>query len=183
MQLTLQEFGLQVLPQSEFNIPEAVEDGLSFVENALIKARHACQLTGLSAIADDSGIEVDALQGAPGIYSARYAQQSPEFGTGDEANNKRLLHELAGERQRTARFVCVIVYLQHALDPTPLICQGFWEGEIAEVPSGDNGFGYDPIFYIPEQGCNSAELAAQTKKQISHRAKALAELKLQIQHQ
>ncbi|MEM7358483.1 MAG: RdgB/HAM1 family non-canonical purine NTP pyrophosphatase [Pseudomonadota bacterium] len=181
MQITLQEFGFSVVPQSEFDIPEAIENGLSFVENALIKARHACQLTGLPAIADDSGIEVDALQGAPGIYSARYALETPEYGEGDEANNKRLLAELANIVERTARFVCVIVFMQHAKDPTPLICQGFWEGEIATTPAGDNGFGYDPIFFVPEQACNSAELPATTKKEISHRAKALANLKQQLQ--
>lgn len=180
MQHTLQEFGLTVVPQSEFSLPEAIEDGLSFVENALIKARHACQLTSLPAIADDSGIEVDALAGAPGIYSARYAQDTPEYGAGDLANNRRLLAELQNANDRTARFVCVLVYMQHALDPTPLICQGIWEGAISESPAGSNGFGYDPIFYVPEHDCNSAELPAAVKKQISHRAKALANLKQQL---
>ena len=175
MQSTLQEFGLQVIPQSEFEIPEAIEDGLSFVENAIIKARHACKLTGLAAIADDSGLEVDALKGAPGIYSARYAD-----GKGDAANNQKLLAELANEKNRAARFQCVIVLMQHASDPTPIICQGTWEGEIAHHEAGDGGFGYDPLFYVPERGCHSAELTADQKKKLSHRAKALHQLKEQL---
>jgi len=172
MQQALQDLGFEVRPQSDFKIPEAVEDGLSFVENAIKKARHACQLTKLASIADDSGLEVDALDGAPGIYSARYAGEG-----GDHANNKKLLRELEGASNRTARFQCVIVYMQHALDPTPIICQGTWEGEIALSPAGDNGFGYDPLFYLYEQGCHSAELAPNVKKQLSHRAQALAKLK------
>lgn len=173
MQDTLQALGFTVLPQNDFNIPEAVEDGLSFVENAIKKARHACQLTGLPAIADDSGLEVDALHGAPGIYSSRYAD-----GKGDAANNTKLLHELSGVLNRKARFQCVIVYLEHALDPTPIICQGTWEGEIAEQAVGDRGFGYDPLFYIPELGCHAAELSTEQKKTLSHRGQALAQLKL-----
>lgn len=169
MQTVLQEFGLSVVPQSEFNIPEAVEDGLSFVENAIIKARHACELTGLPAIADDSGLEVDALQGAPGIYSSRYAD-----GAGDDANNQKLLAALFGQPNRAARFQCVIVYMQHALDPTPIICQGTWEGQIGQHIAGDNGFGYDPLFYVPEHHCHSAELSPAIKKTLSHRGKALA---------
>ena len=177
MQLTLKDLGFEVLPQSSFDMPEAVEDGLTFVENALKKARHACKLTEMPAIADDSGIEVDALWGAPGIYSARYAD-----GAGDAANNKKLLQEMRDVSDRTARFQCVIVYMLHPEDPTPIICQGSWEGQIAVAPVGDNGFGYDPIFYIPELGCHSAELSAQVKKQVSHRAKALAELKRHLTH-
>ncbi|MFT5611603.1 MAG: XTP/dITP diphosphohydrolase [Arenicella sp.] len=172
MQLTLKDLGFEVLPQSSFDLPEAVEDGLTFVENALKKARHACKLTEMPAIADDSGIEVDALWGAPGIYSARYADRA-----GDAANNKKLLQEMRDVSNRTARFQCVIVYMLHPEDPTPIICQGSWEGQIAQAPVGDNGFGYDPIFYIPELGRHSAELSADIKKQVSHRAKALAELK------
>ncbi|RBP48909.1 RdgB/HAM1 family non-canonical purine NTP pyrophosphatase [Arenicella xantha] len=175
MQEVLREFGFSVLPQSEFDIPEAVEDGLSFIENAIIKARHACRLTGLPAIADDSGLEVDALNGAPGIYSSRYAD-----GQGSDANNTKLLHELTGVTNRAARFQCVIVYLQHALDPTPIICQGTWEGEIANSAAGDHGFGYDPLFYIPELGCHAAQLAADQKKTLSHRGQALAQLKLSL---
>ena len=175
MHSVLQGFGFDVVPQTELNISEAIEDGLSFVENALIKARHACLNSGLPAIADDSGLEVDALDGAPGIYSSRYAD-----GAGDQANNTKLLAALEGETNRVARFQCVIVYMKHAADPTPLICQGSWEGEIASIAKGDNGFGYDPIFYLPELKCHSAELGADQKKRYSHRAKALRKLKTQL---
>lgn len=174
MQTVLQEFGLSAVPQSDFDIPEAVEDGLSFVENAIKKARHACQLTGLPAIADDSGLEVDALNGAPGIYSARYAQG------GDAANNEKLLRELGDTKNRRARFQCCLVFLQHATDPTPLICQGTWEGEIAEHAKGEKGFGYDPIFYVPQLKCHAAELTPEEKKQHSHRGKALSILKAKL---
>ena len=155
-------------PQAQFNVPDVEETGFSFVENAIIKARAAAQHTGLPAIADDSGIEVDHLNGAPGIYSARYS------GAGDEANNVLLLQELRGipEEQRSARFQCVLVYMRHALDPVPLICQGSWEGFILSEPRGENGFGYDPLFYLPEYQCSSAQLASGIKNRISHRAKA-----------
>jgi XTP/dITP diphosphohydrolase len=155
-------------PQAQFNVPDAEETGLSFVENAIIKARAAAQHTGLPAIADDSGIEVDYLNGAPGIYSARYS------GAGDEANNVFLLQELGEipEEQRSARFQCVLVYMRHALDPVPLICQGSWEGFILSEPRGENGFGYDPLFYLPDYQCSSAQLAPGIKNRISHRAKA-----------
>ena len=155
-------------PQAQFNVPDAEETGLSFVENAIIKARAAAQHTGLPAIADDSGIEVDHLNGAPGIYSARYS------GAGDEANNVLLLQELGEtpEDQRSARFQCVLVYMRHALDPVPLICQGSWEGFILSKPRGENGFGYDPLFYLPDYQCSSAQLAPGIKNRISHRAKA-----------
>lgn len=178
MQSVLQEFGFSVLPQSDFAIPEAVEDGLSFVENAILKARHACALTGLPAIADDSGLEVDALDGAPGIYSARYAGDA-----GDQANNDKLLAALDGQGNRAARFQCVLVLMQHALDPTPIICQGTWEGEIAQQPAGDNGFGYDPLFIVPEHNCHSAQLSPELKKSLSHRGKALAQLKRRLANQ
>jgi XTP/dITP diphosphohydrolase len=174
MQSVLQEFGFLVRPQSEFNLPEAIEDGRTFVENALKKARHACELTGLPAIADDSGLEVDALNGEPGIYSARYAQG------GDTANNQKLLHNLRDIADRQARFVCVIVYLQHANDPTPLICQGMFAGEIARSSRGAHGFGYDPVFYLPDLDCHAAELDPKVKRQISHRGKALSELQLKL---
>ena len=177
MQAVLQEFGLEILPQSNFNIPEAIEDGLSFVENAIIKARHACHLTRLPAIADDSGLEVDALDGAPGIYSSRYADE-----LGDQANNLKLLAALAGHANRAARFQCVLVFMRHKHDPTPIICQGTWEGEIATQAAGENGFGYDPLFYLPDHDCNSAELDPTIKKQLSHRAKALALLKNQLKN-
>lgn len=166
--------GLVVVPQSEFNIPDAEETGLTFVENAIIKARQAAQLSGLPAIADDSGLEVDALNGAPGIYSARYS------GTGatDEKNLHKLLEDLQDvrEAERTARFQCLMVYLQHANDPTPIICQGTWEGLITFAPQGDNGFGYDPVFFVPTHNCTSAQLPPETKNQLSHRAQALQKL-------
>jgi len=180
MQNALQEFGFEVLPQTDFNLPEAVEDGLSFVENAIIKARHACQLTNLPAIADDSGLEVDALDGAPGIYSSRYADDLPLEQQGDQANNQKLLAALDGLKNRQARFQCVIVYMQHANDPTPVICQGTWHGIITESPAGDNGFGYDPLFYVAEHHCHAAELTPDQKKRLSHRGQALAELKQKL---
>ncbi|GHA03489.1 non-canonical purine NTP pyrophosphatase [Arenicella chitinivorans] len=177
MQSTLESLGFSIVPQSEFDIPEAVEDGLTFVENALKKARHACELTGLPAIADDSGLEVRALHGAPGIHSSRYAE-----GQGDAANNAKLLAALAGVKDRRARFQCVIVYLRHALDPTPIICQGSWQGEITDAPSGSAGFGYDPLFMVPEQGCTAAALPPETKRTLSHRAQALAQLQQALNH-
>lgn len=165
---------IQVVAQSDFDVPEAEETGLTFVENAILKARNAARYSGLAAIADDSGLEVDALNGAPGIYSARYAGA----GRSDADNNRKLLQELAGvpEEQRTARFQCVIVYLRQAEDPTPLICQGTWEGRILKAEAGDNGFGYDPLFFVPEKGCSSAQLDADTKNRLSHRGKALRKL-------
>ena len=183
MQRTLQGFGFEVLPQSQFNIPEAIEDGLSFIENAIIKARHACALTGLPAIADDSGLEVDALLGAPGIHSARYANEVPQNEQGDTANNKKLLAALQNHTNRSARFQCVLVYMLHEKDPTPLICQGTWEGSITHTPAGNNGFGYDPLFFVPEFGCNSAQLSPEQKKRLSHRGAALAQLKAALQSQ
>lgn len=168
MQQVLQEFGFTVRPQSEFQIPDAVEDGLSFVENAIKKARHACSLTGLPAIADDSGLEVDALNGEPGIYSARYTED------GDRANNAKLLKNLSGCENRSARFQCVLVYMLHASDPTPLICQGTWEGQIALQENGHKGFGYDPIFFVPALNLHAAELEQNEKRAHSHRGKALA---------
>ena len=180
MQQTLQEFGFEVVPQSEFNIPEAIEDGLTFVENALKKARHACELTGLPAIADDSGLEVDALLGAPGIYSSRYAQDQTGKASNSEANNNKLLSVLENVEDRSARFQCVIVYLEHAKDPTPIIAQGCWEGQIARTPAGSNGFGYDPLFYIPSEQQHAAELSAHSKKKLSHRGQALAALKVAL---
>ena len=166
--------GMQVRPQSEFGVVAAEETGLTFVENAILKARHAAQCTGQPAIADDSGLEVDALAGAPGIYSARFAGE----GASDQANLEKLLVELetvpAG--QRTARFQCLMVFMRHANDPTPLICQGTWEGRILFEPRGDNGFGYDPVFHVPTHDCSSAELPAETKNSLSHRGQALRQL-------
>lgn len=164
---------ITVLPQSGFNIPEAVEDGLSFVENAIKKARNAAAHSGLPAIADDSGLEVDALNGAPGIYSARYAGDG-----GDAANNAKLLQALndVPDERRSARFQCVMVYMRHAEDPTPLVCQGTWEGRILRQPQGDNGFGYDPLFYVPGEDASAAELSAEVKNTLSHRGQALRAL-------
>ncbi len=166
----LTPLGMELKSQAEFNVPDVEENGLSFVENAIIKARAAAQATGLAAIADDSGLEVDHLLGAPGIYSARYS------GEGDAANNEKLLKELDDlpAAQRTARFQCVLVYMRHPLDPTPIICQGIWEGQILFKAQGENGFGYDPLFYLPQYGCSSAQLNPHRKNQISHRAQASA---------
>ena len=165
---------IEVVPQSSFGVPEAEETGLTFVENAILKARNAARHTGLPAVADDSGIEVDALNGAPGIYSARYAGP----GASDEENLYKLLAALDGlpDERRGARFQCVIAYLRHAEDPTPLICQGTWEGRILAAPRGANGFGYDPVFYVPDEGVSSAELAPETKNRLSHRGQALRRL-------
>lgn len=169
---------IDVLPQSHFKVMDVEETGLSFVENALLKARHAAQHTNLPALADDSGLEVDALRGAPGIYSARYAGVA----AGDAENLSKLLGELrdVAPGQRTARFQCVLVYLRHALDPTPLICQGTWEGSILTEPHGANGFGYDPIFYVPSHSCSAAQLAPQTKNSLSHRGQALRDLLVRL---
>lgn len=177
LQAMLDSFKVKLIPQSDFDLASAEETGLSFVENALIKARHACHETGLPAIADDSGIEVDALDGEPGIYSARYA--GIEGPTADAENNALLLAELeqVPEADRTARFQCVIVFMRHARDPMPLICQGTWEGRILFAASGGNGFGYDPLFYVPSHGCASAELSPEIKNAISHRGQALQQLK------
>lgn len=176
LQAILKQKDVVLLPQSEFSVDDAVEDGLSFIENALIKARHACLATGLPAIADDSGIEVDALGGEPGIYSARYAGAHGPLA--DRDNNAKLLRELEGvaEADRGARFQCVIAYMRHARDPMPLICQGSWEGRILFAEEGENGFGYDPLFYVPSHGCASAALDAATKNAISHRGQALRQL-------
>jgi len=170
----LADLGLQAHPQSEFGVADVEETGLTFVENALIKARNAARHTGLPAIADDSGIEVDALQGAPGIYSARYAGA----GAGDRANLERLLNELreVPDARRSARFQCLMVYLRHADDPTPIICQGTWEGRILFEPRGANGFGYDPVFFVPTHGCSSAELEPEVKNALSHRGQAMRKL-------
>jgi XTP/dITP diphosphohydrolase len=162
---------LEVVAQSVYQVPEIEETGLTFVENAILKARNAAQHTGLAAIADDSGLEVDALNGAPGIYSARYAGGD----TNDHNNLQKLLRELqaSGSRNRAARFQCLLVYLRHAADPTPLICQGTWEGTIVDTPRGQQGFGYDPVFFVASEGCTSAELSPERKNALSHRGQAL----------
>lgn len=170
----LSTLNMEVLPQATFNIEDADETGLTFVENAIIKARHASAIAGLPAIADDSGLEVDFLNSAPGIYSARYSGE----GATDEKNLLKLLDALKDvpEEKRTARFQCLLVYMRHAEDPTPLICQGTWEGVITTEPQGENGFGYDPVFYVPEYNCTSAQLQPEQKNKLSHRGIALAAL-------
>ncbi|HEY0921613.1 RdgB/HAM1 family non-canonical purine NTP pyrophosphatase [Rheinheimera pacifica] len=175
----LAPYHYQIVPQTELGVTDADETGLTFIENAILKARHAALVTGLPAIADDSGLAVDALGGAPGIYSARYAGEAAT----DAANITKLLTALQDipAAQRTAQFHCVLVYLRHAEDPTPLICHGVWHGEITQAPAGNAGFGYDPVFYIAAEGCTSAELPPGRKQQLSHRGKALAQLLSQLQ--
>ena len=171
-------FDVEIVPQTQFKIAEAIEDGLSFVENAIIKARHAAKLTGLPAIADDSGIEVDALNHAPGLYSARYSGE----GANDQKNNDKMLRELTGvpEAKRTARYQCVLVFMRDGNDPMPMIAQGSLEGRILESPRGMGGFGYDPIFWLPDHGCAAAEITLDEKNKISHRAKAMQVLLQQL---
>ena len=170
----LRDFGMDIIAQTTLGVESAEETGLTFIENAILKARHAAAQTGLPAIADDSGISVDALGGAPGIYSARYAGQDAS----DEENLHKLLEAMKSvpDGQRQAQFNCVLVYLKHANDPTPLVFHGRWHGVITQQPCGQSGFGYDPIFYIPELNCTSAELSKSEKQAISHRGKALAML-------
>lgn len=162
-------FEVEVVAQSEFHVPDVEETGTTFVENAIIKARHAAAITGLPAIADDSGLEVDALEGAPGIYSARYAG----VGAKDTDNWQKLLGALDGESERAARFQCVLVYMRHAKDPTPIICQASWEGHIGFEAKGDNGHGYDPIFIAEGGELTAAEMSSEAKNAVSHRGKAL----------
>ena len=170
MQL-LSGVGMNVRPQSEFDVPDADETGLTFVENAILKARNAAELTGLPAIADDSGIEVDYLQGQPGIYSARYAG----IGAGAAACNEKLLKALDGvpSAERKARFRCCIAMLQHAADPSPVIAEGYWDGQILEQLTGTEGFGYDPLFYVPTHKMSAAQMDSAEKNRISHRGQAL----------
>lgn len=167
--------GYELLPQAELGVSDAIEDGRSFIENALIKARHACLATGLPALADDSGIVVDALDGAPGLLSARYAGVHGDAG----ANNRKLLAALQGvpQAKRTARFVAMIVLLRSADDPLPLVASGIWEGRILESALGTHGFGYDPLFFDPLLGRGAAELEPELKNRVSHRGKALAALR------
>ncbi|MCX7095904.1 MAG: RdgB/HAM1 family non-canonical purine NTP pyrophosphatase [Methylobacter sp.] len=163
-----------IVPQSAFNVADAEETGTTFVENAILKARNAALHCKLPAIADDSGLVVDALNGAPGVISARYAG----VGAGDRDNLDKLLRELEGvpDELRTARFICVMVFMEHANDPCPVIAQGVWEGRILDHAVGENGFGYDPVFWVPEQGCASAQLPAALKNALSHRGQALKRL-------
>ncbi|REL27809.1 RdgB/HAM1 family non-canonical purine NTP pyrophosphatase [Thalassotalea euphylliae] len=168
---------IEVLPQSQFDVPDVAETGTTFVENAIIKARHAAKITGLPAIADDSGLAVDALGGAPGVYSARYSSDIADQ-VSNATNNDKLLAALADvpEQERTARFHCVLVYMRHADDPTPVICHGVWEGSILTEKRGEQGFGYDPLFWVEQYQCSSAELDRSDKNQLSHRGQALAQL-------
>ena len=171
--------GFELHPQSEFGVSDADETGLSFIENAILKARHAAHNTGLPALADDSGLCVDALHGAPGLYSARYAGTHGDA----EANIEKLLGALAGtpEDARTARFVCVLALVHSADDPMPLVAEGIWEGRILHARAGANGFGYDPVFYSPAHGASAAELPADVKNRDSHRGLALAKLRARLQ--
>lgn len=174
----LADMDINIIPQSDFQVPEVAETGTTFVENAIIKARHAAKITGLPAIADDSGLEVDFLQGAPGIYSSRFAGTQCD----DNDNNIKLLAKLNGvpEHQRTARFQCVLVYMRHELDPTPVICQGTWEGRITTERHGEHGFGYDPLFWLDDKQMTSAQLPRELKNILSHRAQALVKLQRQL---
>ena len=179
LQTLLADVDLDIISQKTLGIVDADETGLSFVENAILKARNAAQITGLPALADDSGLCVDALNGAPGIYSARYSGANAT----DAANNSKLLTALRpfrGGEALTARFVCVLALLRHTDDPLPLICQAEWAGEILDAPRGTQGFGYDPLFFLPSEGMSSAELPRERKNQISHRARALQQLKARI---
>ncbi|MHB0775010.1 RdgB/HAM1 family non-canonical purine NTP pyrophosphatase [Halomonas sp. WWR20] len=177
-QTLLAPLGFTVRPQADFDVDDVEETGLTFVENALLKAREASRVSGLPALADDSGLAVDALNGAPGIYSARYAGEPKD----DGANNRKLLEALKDvpEGQRTARYWCVLVYLRHAEDPVPRIVQSSWEGEILAHPRGDGGFGYDPLFWVPERGMSAGELTAEDKNRLSHRGRALEALIAQL---
>jgi XTP/dITP diphosphohydrolase len=168
----LARIDIEVLPQAHFNIPEAEEPHVTFVENALAKARHAAKLTGLPALADDSGICVSALGGAPGVFSARFAGEPKS----DDRNNQKLIADLQGKCDRRAHYVAVLVFVHHADDPQPIICEGEWHGEIIDTPRGENGFGYDPYFRVPDLNQTAAEIAAEEKNQRSHRGKALAQL-------
>ena len=174
----LNPFQIEVIPQAHFNVPDIEETGLTFVENAILKARNCCEHTGLPALADDSGIEIDALKGAPGIYSARYGG---EHGNG-MLNIQRVLHEMKNvpDGERSARFQCLMVLMRHELDPVPIIAQGTWEGEILTAPKGEGGFGYDPIFHVAKHQCSAAELTPQQKHQLSHRGQALVHLQAHL---
>ncbi|MEY8247231.1 MAG: RdgB/HAM1 family non-canonical purine NTP pyrophosphatase [Bermanella sp.] len=174
LQDALQRFDVTLIPQTQFGVESVEETGLSFVENAILKARHASKVTGLAALSDDSGLEVDALFGAPGIYSARFAGTDGD----DEQNNLKLLAEMSAipSEQRTARFHCVLVYLRHWQDPTPIICQGSWQGVIKTTLEGSGGFGYDPLFFVPSLNKSAAQLSKAEKNQMSHRGQAIKQL-------
>ena len=170
-----QNFEIEIIPQNNLSVPDAVEDGLSFIENAILKARNACAYTSRPSIADDSGLEVDALNGAPGIYSARFSENEDGQRMGDEANNLKLLSMLDGVdfSLRGAQFVCALAFMRFANDPSPVVCIARWRGVILEEPRGDGGFGYDPLFYLPDHNCTSAELPKELKNKLSHRGQAL----------
>jgi XTP/dITP diphosphohydrolase len=168
----LAPIGFELHPQGEFNVPEAEEPYATFVENALTKARHAARLTGLPALADDSGVCVNALGGAPGVYSARYAGEPKS----DARNNEKLIADLAEHADKSAYYYCVLVYVRHADDPQPVIADGVWRGEMIDTPRGDGGFGYDPYFLVPALGKTAAELSSDEKNSISHRGQALRAL-------
>lgn len=176
--LLLKNSGIDIVPQSQFNVPEAEETGLSFIENAIIKARNASQHVDLPAIADDSGLEVDALNGRPGIYSARFSASEQGDKLSDQSNNKKLLKLMEGvsETQRSARFICALAFLRHPEDPTPIVCVGAWNGFILNATSGGQGFGYDPLFFVPKHNCSAAELTPQVKSSISHRGIAIKKM-------
>ena len=176
----LHDWHYKIIPQAELNVADVAETGTTFVENAIIKARHAAQQTGYAALADDSGIVVDALNGEPGVYSARFSGSNAS----DDANNALLVEKLRSvpESQRSARYQAVIVYMRNAVDPSPIICEGSWEGVIVLDPRGSGGFGYDPYFYLPAYGCTSAELSAEEKNRISHRGQALRLLLERLPH-
>lgn len=171
----LAPWGIEVSAQKELGVDSPDETAVTFVENALIKARHAARISGLPALADDSGLAVDALGGAPGVYSARYAGEPAD----DASNNRKLLEALATmpDAKRTAQFHCVLVLLRSPDDPTPLICHGQWPGRIAREAAGAGGFGYDPLFIVPEEGCTAAELPAERKNRLSHRGRAMIDLR------
>jgi XTP/dITP diphosphohydrolase len=173
-QLVLRPLGFEPVTQASLEVKSIEETGLSFIENAILKARHAAKITDRPALADDSGLAVDALDGAPGIYSARYAGSAAD----DQANLKKLLQDLRDIRadSRTARFHCVLAFMRHARDPVPIICHASWEGRITREPRGANGFGYDPIFYVPTHDCTAAELPTEIKNALSHRGQAIAAL-------
>jgi len=177
----LTDFDTLVRPQSYWAVPEAAETGTTFIENAIIKARNACAHTGLPAIADDSGMEIPALDGEPGVYSARWAGPDAD----DEQNNARLIDALLdlSPDERLAYYRCVLVYLRHAADPAPLIAEGVWQGEVIETASGTGGFGYDPHFYLPEHQCTVAALDSATKNRCSHRGKALHDLRKALEQE
>lgn len=174
----LAEFDLEILPQSQFNVSSIAETGKTFIENALIKARHASAITKQPTLADDSGLVIDALNGAPGIYSARYAGEQ----SNDAANIKKVLEEMQNvpSKNRIAHFYCVMILLRHANDPAPVVGVGIWHGSILTAATGQNGFGYDPIFYVPTHHCSAAELDLTLKNQLSHRGLALKQLQQQL---